>query len=525
MDRRKFLGDITKSSLGILGASALPSISNESNSQNKKSLRSGEQPNILYVFADQLGTNKCGYSPQYAQDPTPYTPNINRLAREGTNFQNAVSGYPMCAPYRASLMTGKYPSSTGMVINELVAMPDPDAIGHVLNDNGYETGYLGKWHLYGNYSQGQYIPKGPYRLGFNDYWQGYNFHHKYYNSFYYNNSPDRIHVEDYLPSRMTDLAINFMKDKKDKKNPFALFLSLGPPHDPWTWKNCPESFAHLFKDKKFPDPPNFSEDGTAEYWVPSWKKDWYQNKWMPKRFRYRQVYASMVASLDWEFGRLLHALEEMDLADDTIVVFTSDHGEMFGSHGRVAKKIFYDEAARVPFLVRWPGHVNRQTSETCLNSPDIAPTLLGLAGIEIPDSYEGMDLSPIARGEHGDEPIAAFMQGMGHTYQWHNGDEWRAVRSKRYTYAKKLTDGSEYLFDNIEDPYQTKNLVNDPDHSKMKNVLKDYMYSKMDELNDPFKPTTWYRDHWIKDRVIVRSATRELEEKYLPQNLGFKYEN
>jgi arylsulfatase A-like enzyme len=132
---------------------------------------------------------------------------------------------------------------------------------------------------------------------------------------------------------------------------------------------------------------------------------------------------------------------------------------MFGSQGRIAKKIFYEEAARVPFLLRWPGEVEPRVLDAPLNTPDIAPTLLSLMGLPVPDSMEGMDLSHLARGQIGPEPEAAFMQGMRHTYQWHDGDEWRAVRTERYTYAKMLADGSEYLFDNYRDPYQQNNLV------------------------------------------------------------------
>ena len=106
-------------------------------------------PNLVFILVDQLRLQSCGYFGQYADDPSPYTPNIDKLAEESVNFTNAVAGSPMCCPYRSSLFTGKYPSSTGMVINELRSMPDPDAIGHVLTKSGYDTAYIGKWHLFG----------------------------------------------------------------------------------------------------------------------------------------------------------------------------------------------------------------------------------------------------------------------------------------------------------------------------------------------------------------------------------------
>jgi arylsulfatase A-like enzyme len=406
-----------------------------------------------------------------------------------------------------------------MVINELRAMPDPDALGHVLSDNGYSTGYVGKWHLFGkNHStKQQFIPSGPYRQGFEGFWAANNFNHSYFDGFYFEDSFNKINIDGYQPNRFTDLSIEYMRWANQQEGPFALFLSLGPPHDPFTWENTPNFFEHMFKGKDFPDPPNY-EDGHARYWVPSWGEEWWNENWKPNRFTYRQAYAALTSTVDWEVGRLLHAMEQLDIGDDTIFVFTSDHGEMFGSHGRIAKKIFYEEAARVPFLVRWPGEVEPGRNDVCLNTPDIAPTLLSLMGLPVPESVEGLDLSGHARGEDGERKEAAFMQGMGHTYTWHDGDEWRAVRDDEYTYAKMLADGSEYLFDNVSDPYQLNNLINDPNHQGTYRRLKSYMEKRMNDLNDKFKPTSWYQ-RWVEDRVIVRSATRELEPEYRPENI------
>ena len=204
------------------------------------------RPNLVFVFVDQLRLQSCGYAQDrydrtYADEPAPHTPNIDQLAGESADFRQAVAGSPICAPCRASLLTGKHTSSTGMVINELRAMPDPDAIGHVLSDNGYHTGYIGKWHLYGkdHSERQQFVPPGPYRLGFDQEWKAYNFNHKYYDGFYYEDTFDRIDVPGYEPHTQTDLAIDYLKRRRASDDPFALFLSYGPPHDPWRWDNCP----------------------------------------------------------------------------------------------------------------------------------------------------------------------------------------------------------------------------------------------------------------------------------------------
>jgi len=475
----------------------------------KARLKSGIQPNLIYVFADQLRYQSCGF----AGDMRARTPNIDGLASEGVNFCNAVSGHPVCAPYRASLFTGKYSSSTGMAINELRMNPHHECFGHVLTRNGYQTAYIGKWHLYANELGNHYAPKNSFippgvdRLGFDGYWAAYNFHHRYYDAYYHTNTPEKIKyggTEIYEPDAQTDMAINFLQETADEKQPFALFLSYGTPHDQWVWDNVPKDYADMFRDVSFPLPPNYSDDN-----------DKYADRWgimnAEERSRleqWQQVYYAMTANLDWNFGRLLDAVNKANTTENTLVVFTSDHGEMFGAHGRRAKNIFYEEACRVPFLVRWShaipaGHV----TDVCLNTPDIMPTILSLMGLPIPEAVEGMSLSHCALGEEGPEPEAAFMQGMGTTAAWVNGHEWRALRDKRFTYAVYRVDGSELLFDNQFDPYQMRNLINDPKYSEKHEYFREMLKGRMSELNDTFESCTWYREHWTKDRIILRSAT------------------
>jgi len=200
-----------------------------------------KRPNLIYILADQLRADALGY----AGDRKARTPNLDRLARQSVNFSNAVSTMPVCAAHRASLLTGLYPSTTGMVVNELRVNPGHRALGHVLKDGGYETGYIGKWHLWGNEAgnhaadASHYIPpeSRKYRLGFGGYWAAYNFNHQYKKAFYFGDSPRRITVDGYEPDVQTDLALRFIKDKARGPKPFALVLSYGVPHDPWTDDN------------------------------------------------------------------------------------------------------------------------------------------------------------------------------------------------------------------------------------------------------------------------------------------------
>jgi len=496
-------------SLGIILFCAIGIIGIRSVNKNKKQKRD-TRPNIIYVMADQLRYDMMGYSGNYRA----LTPNIDNLATQGMNFKNCVSVSPVCAPYRAALLTGKYTSSTGMVVNELRLNPNQISIADVLDSSGYDTGYIGKWHLWGNNAgqhegpENEFVPPGPYRMGFKGVWKAYNFHHTNFNSTYYSDSPTaRKYEKDYEPEAQFDMAIDFVREHKNGDKPFALFLSVGIPHDPWEKDNVPAKYYDLFKDVQFKLPVNWSDipdpymDRNTD--KEKWLKDWKVN--LPEMMR---VYHAMVASLDDNMGRLLKSLDEQGLSDNTILVFTTDHGETFGENGRVYKMTFYESAARVPFLIRWPGHIPAGVqSDVLLNTPDIMPTLLSLAQLPVPNSVEGMDLSHACLGQAGTEPDFAFMQGMGHTYLWEDGFEWRAVRDKRFTYARYLRDGSELLFDNQKDPLQTHNLVSDPFYKDVYQKLKTEMEMKMQNLHDEFKTATWYRDHWTDDnRNIVASA-------------------
>ncbi|HOW17423.1 MAG TPA: sulfatase [Phycisphaerae bacterium] len=465
-------------------------------------------PNLIFVLADQLRYQSCGF----AGDARARTPNIDTLAKQGVVFRNAVSGHPVCAAYRASLFTGKYTTSTGMVINELRMNPGHECLAHVLTRHGYETAYIGKWHLWanelGNHDdpKNSFVPPGPYRLGFDGFWAAYNFHHRYYKGYYHTDSPAKIPVKGYEPDAQTDLAIALIRRYTPAGKPFALFLSVGTPHDPWGPDNVPPEYYAMFADEgstpRFTLPPNYKpeNDPYADAWGRF--KGPAEREAIPRMMR---GYYAMIANLDWNVGRLLKAIDDAGIRDRTIVVFTSDHGEMMGAQGRRAKNIFYEEAVRVPFVVRWPGRIPPTlTADACLNTPDIMPTLLSMAGLPVPPKVEGMDLSHCAFGRPGPEPEAAFMQNTGACATWEDGHEWRALRSKQYTYAVYRKDRKELLFDNQADPYQLRNLAGLPEHAATLDHFRALLRKRMKELDDTFEASTWYRDHWTRDRIITR---------------------
>ncbi len=467
-------------------------------------------PNLIFVFADQLCYQHCGY----AGNLRARTPHLDALAASGISFRQAVSATPVCAAYRASLLTGKYTTSTGMVINELRMNPHHQCIAHVLSGGGYQTAYIGKWHLWANQlgnhddPRNAFIPRGPYRLGFDGYWAGYNFHHEYFNAHYYRDEPVPIPYGDpsvYEPDAQTDMAIEVLNHhvRCGSDKPLAMFLSIGTPHEPWNWKNVPTRYAELFRDVDIPRPPNYSDQNDP--YADSWGR--FKPGERSQLRQWMQAYYAMTANLDDNLGRLLRAIDLAGIGDNTILVFTSDHGEMFGAHGRHGKNIFYEEAIRIPLLMRWPGQIPAgSVSDVCMNTPDIMPTLLSLLKLPIPAAAEGMDLAHCALARPGQVPSAALLQNTGACADWIDGHEWRAMRDQQYTYAIFRVDRSERLFDNLADPYQMKNVAADPSAAPVLDRFRQMLAARMQDLNDHFECCTWYRDHWIADRIILRAA-------------------
>jgi len=501
--RRDFLKSIG------LGAACLALRGNSSLAQRERFSPPmvGRQPNLLFIFADQLGYTRCGY----AGDKKARTPNIDKLAFQGVNFCNAVSNSPVCAAFRASLFTGKYTTTTGMVINELRMRTDHECFGHVLTRSGYQTAYIGKWHLYANQLGNHYDPKnsfvppGPHRLGFDGYWAAYNFHHDYYGAYYHTDTPEKIFYgqDVYEPDAQTDLMIEFIRRASKSNQPFGAFLSYGTPHDPWVQSNVPNKYVEMFKNIQFPNPPNYKDEN--EPYADNWGR--LKPAEREQLENWRRYYYAMTANLDWNIGRLMSALDKAGLAGNTIVVFTSDHGEMFGAHGRRAKNIFYEEAARIPFLVRWPKYVPAGICDVCLSTVDIMPTVLSLMGLRIPPDVEGMDLSQCTLGKAGPEPEAALLQNTGACAAWEDGHEWRALRDKQYTYAIYRVDKAEILFDNKNDPHQMRNLADAPKYEALLAYFRSMLRRKMASLNDTFEACTWYRDNWTDgNRIITRGA-------------------
>jgi arylsulfatase A-like enzyme len=430
-----------------------------------------DRPNLLFVFADQMRGMDMGC----AGNVQVRTPALDRLAGEGTRFTRAYANCPVCTPSRGTILTGRYPLSHRAVANDMPLPTDEVCIANVLRDAGYRTGYVGKWHLDG-VPRDRFTPPGERRQGF-DYWAVWNCAHAYFNGKVFRDAPEPIALGGYEPVGHTDLAIEFLRQRADQ--PFCLFLSWGTPHAPYG--QVPDAYKSLYDPAALALRPNVAGDPPEGF---------RRLADGPDREALAGYYAH-IAALDGQLDRLLAVLREQGQADNTIVVFTSDHGDMLWSQGMCKKEQPWEEAVRVPLLIRWPGRVpaGRQCGEL-ISTADFAPTLLKLMGVEPPAVMEGADLSPVVLSEEAAGPESVFLlepiivdQGARQGVR-----EWRGVRTKRYTYARWFDGAGWLLYDNEADPYQMSNLINSPQHAAVRADLEAQLQAWLAKTHDRCLP-------------------------------------
>jgi arylsulfatase A-like enzyme len=434
------------------------------------------RPNVVFLLADQWRAKATGY----AGDPNVKTPNLDRLASQSVNFTNAISVCPVCCPYRAALMTGRFPTSTGIFLNDAY-LPDRElCAAEVFQQAGYATAYIGKWHLDGH-GRTSYIP--PERRQGWQYWKAAECDHTYAHSHYYaGNSSEKRYWDGYDAFAETKDAQAYLREHAKDAKPFILMVSYGAPHFPHN--TAPQEYQALYPPEKIQLAPN----------VPKEQQE--------KARREAQGYYAHCTALDKCVGDMVATLSETGLAQNTILVFTSDHGEMLGSHDCPPwmKQVAWDESAHVPFLLRYP-RVQGQTGRairTPINTPDIFPTLFRLAGLSVPKSFEGEDLSGLIRGAVAESDRAALYMAVSPFIPRPHGVEYRAVRTSRYTYVRSL-DGPWLLFDDRQDPYQMHNLVGNPKHAALEKELDSRLRAELKKIHDPFRPAQYYLDLWGYD--------------------------
>ena len=408
--------------------------------------------NVIWIMGDQ----HRGQALSCNGDPNVSTPNMDNLAVNGINFHNAVGGYPLCCPYRGSMLTGLYPHKC--VPGHEYPLPEGQrTIAHVFRKNGYHTAYIGKWHLDGGHGDKgraalHIVP--PERRGGFDYWLGYHNNNSQWDCWVHggkNGETEPYRLPGYETDALTDLFINHLKDIAEKDDPFFAVLSVQPPHNPYA---APAEFRRRFNPATLKMRPNVPPIPRIENQA---------------RLALAGAYA-MIENLDFNIGRIMNFLLETGLFFDTHILYFSDHGDMHGSHGHFMKTSPYEESIRVPFIIGGENAIydelGRQgLSDIPINHVDVAPTTLGLCGIDVPEFMEGTDLSWVRLKERKKTyvPDSAYIQSVIPTGQDVGiGKPWRGVVT---------TDGWKYVcFENApwmlhnlnEDPYELVNLAHYP---------------------------------------------------------------
>ncbi|MBT3374227.1 MAG: sulfatase [Lentisphaerae bacterium] len=420
---------------------------------------------------------------------TASTPNLDRMGAAGI----ATAGCPLCSPFRGSMLTSRYPHDC--IPGHDVPMPDGlPTVADAFSRNGYDTAWFGKWHVDGDTNR----PKGTRpafqtvahgrRGGFRT-WLGYENNNAQYDCWLHGHRADgtaveHYQLEDYETDALTDLLVHYLEDRSDPDEtaaePFFACLSVQPPHGPyvappeWLGRHCPEDVELR------PNVPPIERITTAA------RRDLAR-------------YYAMVENLDWNVGRVLEALRKAGLADDTVVLFFSDHGDMHGSHGRILKCVPYEESLRMPFIVGTASESFRITptapgwTPSLVNHVDLAPTSLGLAGIDAPEWMRGTDYSGYyfdQRPRPKDEPGSAYIQlvdpGWTNRYACDRERPWRGVvTGDGWKYA--VLEGQPWLMFNLtEDPFELANLATDGRFSRKRRELQDLLEEWLEETGDSF---------------------------------------
>lgn len=449
-------------------------------------------PNLVIVYPDQMRGQAMGF---LNQEPV-RTPRLDKFAKESLVLTQAVANFPICSPSRAMLFSGKYPHTNGVLNNcntesarfgyELKT--EERCWSDVLNENGYELGYIGKWHLdnpyepyidcnnnRGNKKWNEWCPPER-RHGFN-YWYSYGTYDLHLRPMYWDTNSGRddfFYVDQWGPEHEADKAIDYIENKnnqfRDATKPFALVVAMNPPHSPYS--EVPEKYKYVYSDIPIEDltkRPNIPAEGTIY-------GDLYR--------KHIRDYYAMVTGVDEQFGRILDALNREGLTENTIVLFTSDHGNCLGIHQVESKGYHYEESMCIPFLIRWPGKIMSRQDNLLLSTPDIYPTILDLMGLksQIPSEVEGISHASIFRNNKGERPDTQFFI---YTYYGEPDMGRRGVRTSRYTLMIEKKDNkvtTTELYDNLNDPYQMDNLTSKHPEllSKMKEILKDELKKRSD---------------------------------------------
>ncbi|MCY2950777.1 MAG: sulfatase [Planctomycetota bacterium] len=474
--RRETLRYFASTAFGAFALSGCASLS--------RSPKPSGPPNIIYIMSDDHASHAISaYGSKLNQ-----TPNLDRLAKQGMRFTQCFCTNSLCGPSRATLLTGKYSHMNGYTVNDRKFDGAQQTFPKLLQQAGYQTAMIGKWHL----------GSTPTGFDFFSYMPGQG---RYIDPEFVDMDGQKRVTKGYITDIITDKVINYL-DTRDKTKPFCLLYHHKAPHREWT----PDAkHANLYDNIDLPEPPTFNDD-YANRASPARSTDMTIAKSLTKtdvkadpppgltpeqlkQWKYQRFikdYCRVIASLDDNIGRLLDYLDKTGLADNTIVIYTSDNGFFLGDHGWFDKRFMYEESLHVPFIVRYPGHIKPSsvTNAFALNV-DFAPTFLDYADAPIPKDMQGRSLRRVF--ESNNTPTDWRKSIYYHYYEYpgpHKVQPHYGVRTDRYKLIYYNTVNEWELFDLQTDPHELKSVYNDPAYAAIRSQLESELNRLRTDLKD-----------------------------------------
>jgi N-acetylglucosamine-6-sulfatase len=404
------------------------------------------RPNILVIITDDQRPDAMSCYDKPSTLSFLKTPNQDRLAAEGVRFRNMFVTTSLCSPSRASMMTGKYVHTHG--VNQLAAELDPRhrIFPALLKEGGYETGFVGKWHI-GAKSD---VPNPAF-----DYWAGVRGQGEYVDpTINIDGSPTQM--RGYSETIFADLAQEFIR--RDRQKPFFLWLAHKAPHSPCT---PPRHLETLFDDIEVPLPATYYEthEDKPPWYVTFHDHDYFHYLLYPKDKyeKYVKNYCRTIVSVDENLGRILKTLDEKGLTDNTAIFYLGDNGHFLGEHQLYSKMLMYEESIRIPLLVRYPGFAPGGTkNDDIILNADLAPTILDIAGVGVPEDMEGRSSRQMIAGNEISDWRRSFLYeyfcsrwGLPDLDGVRTADGWKYVRFPDW----------EQLYNLNEDPTEVRNLA------------------------------------------------------------------
>ncbi|MCY3905984.1 MAG: sulfatase-like hydrolase/transferase [Anaerolineaceae bacterium] len=420
-------------------------------------------PNVIVFFTDQQRWDSTGAH----GNPLDLTPNFDRVAREGTHVSRSFTCQPVCGPARSVLQTGRYATETGCFRNGIALPQDAQTLAHHFREGGYTTGYIGKWHL----ADAGPGPVPVEQRGGYEYWLASNaleFTSDAYDTVLYDGEDRPVKLPGYRVDALTDAAIRYIDSPRNQ--PYFLFVSYIEPH-------------HQNHRDDYPAPTGYEER--------------YRGRWAPpdlqalggSSWRHLAGYWGMVRRLDEALGRLIDALKSLGQLDNTILLFTSDHGNHFRTRNAEYKRSVHDSSLRVPTVLSGPGFDGGGHLAQLVSLIDLPPTLLDAAGLPVPEKMQGRSFLPLVHGQNGDWPDDMFFQvsescvarGV-RTQRWKYGVLARDRDGNRDSAADRYTET--WLYDLLADPEELHNVVDLESHAVVRTVLRERLLRRMAQAGE-----------------------------------------